>query len=98
MERKSKAYQFSLTADDLGSPKLAELKAHIKAFNKMNLSHYMYGHERPNTYRVCVKARLGKGNPNAPKYYRRGVFTVAKADAIANQYGQFVINALGATQ
>lgn len=81
--RTSKAFQFTVNPqNEADLARLNELKAWIKAFNKLGLVKYLRsGLTVPNRYRVCCKARLGKASPYADLYKNRGIFTVAKAHA-----------------
>ena len=81
---RTSAYKFSFNKGDLkGDLALQDIRATITKFNKLNISQYSWrtGTETPIRYRVCVKARLGKGNPLAYKYKGVGVVCVAMADA-----------------
>jgi hypothetical protein len=51
---------------------LASIRAVVKTFNKIN----------KESYRVCVKGRLGKNNPAYPKYRNRSCINVSLADAV----------------
>lgn len=70
--RYSTDYRFTIDLNKSKDVKiLDQLKAYIKQVNK-------------NSYvkqRVCLKGRLGKDNPAAPKYKNKYCYTVVKADA-----------------
>ena len=81
-KKRTDAYQFTFAiGDSEGAKQLAELRATIRKFNKCKLMEYKYNTYIRVQYRVCVKARLGKGNPKASNYKNRGIFSVLLGDA-----------------
>ena len=52
--------------------KLAAIRATVKTMNKIH----------KESYRVCVKGRLGKNNPAYPKYRNRSCVNISLADAV----------------
>lgn len=63
---KTNAYAF--TINNLDDPKLAKLRDEIKAHNKIQKRFNKRYNAQPSILRVCVKARLGKKNPNRTLY------------------------------
>jgi hypothetical protein len=81
-KKRTSAYQFTFAfGDEEGAKQLAELRATITNFNKCKLTEYKFKQFLRVQYRVCVKARLGKGNPKASNYKNRGIFSVLLGDA-----------------
>ena len=81
-KNRTSAYQFTFNVGDLdGEIALHSLRKTIANFNKCKLMEYKHKTHVLVQYRVCVKARLGKGNPKASNYKNRGIFSVLLGDA-----------------
>lgn len=67
MKHKTKAYAFTITS--LSDSKLSKLREDVKLHNKIEKQFNSHGYKpNPSILRVCVKARLGKNNPNRSLY------------------------------
>lgn len=77
---KTNAYAFTITS--LDDPKLSKLRDDIKTHNRIQKKFYTHRYNnRPLTLRVCVKARLGKKNPN------RGLYKNSFGGAVRLEHG-----------
>jgi hypothetical protein len=67
MKRKTNAYAFTITS--LEDSKLSKIREDIKLHNKIERKFVDDNkYSKPSILRVCVKARLGKNNPNRALY------------------------------
>jgi len=81
--RTSKAYLF--TADVLCVSEMQEIERVRSAIAITNKNirdrAKRTGNKKPITYRVCLKARLGKNNPAASKYRNQWIQSIRLEDA-----------------
>jgi hypothetical protein len=80
-KERSSAYQFTYYKDDKdGLKKLKKLRKTISKFNALELETWKYKHVAKVKYRVTIKPRLGKDNPNAVMYKNRRVAQTIKME------------------
>lgn len=78
-ERKSQAYRFTINPkNQWDMDALAALRKRVKSFNDLN------GITGPNRFRVCLRPRLGKDNPNAYKYRARRSWQMIRLEDAAH--------------
>jgi hypothetical protein len=65
--KRTQAYAFTIKT--LEDNRLLKLREEVKTHNKIERKFNSHGYNiRPSILRVCVKARLGKNNPNRILY------------------------------
>lgn len=70
--RTSSSYMYTITDLSDGNPELVSTRKAIRESNDVHGG---------TQFRVCVKYRLGKNNPNAHLYHGRSCYSVLKAHA-----------------
>lgn len=84
MNKKTRTSNYIFTADPMSVNDMQQInivRKTVRTSNVLSKQRAKWSGEKPVIYRVCLKARLGKGNPAYAKYRGQWVKSIKLEDA-----------------